>query len=200
MANPFQSKNKSTAREKFSKMGLPMGKAKHQNSPDSDQVERIIGRESGGRVDKFARGGRTKGPSKVNIVIQSGAPPPQPGLAGPAPTPMPMPPPAPAAAPAPQGGGGQAPAPGPKLPTAPGMPMGGAPGGPMMRKSGGRVGYIGGVPTDNRLKQWAAKARANSYQRKTGGRIPDTGGAESGVGRLEKAGMSTDGGSRGEKK
>lgn len=195
MANPYKGQGKSTAVSKFGAMGLPKGKAKHSDASDADQVERIMGRSSGGRLDKFARGGRTKATS-VNVIVQppqqqQPQPQPQP-MAPPMPMPPPGPPPAPGAPPmggAPMPGGLLNPAGG-----APPPPMGGM---PMMRKDGGRIGnkpkYITGIPTKNSLGKWAEKARKNSYHRKDGGRIGggyplDSGGAESGVGRLEKAG------------
>lgn len=71
-----------------------------------------------------------------------------------------------------------APPPGPP----PGPPMGGPPPGMPMRASGGR---IGGESTKANINKMAARAKANSYAK--GGRIMK-GGAETGVGRLEKAG------------
>lgn len=188
--NPYKGRGKSTAESKFGAMGLPKGRGKHQNEADADQVERIIGRASGGRLDKFARGGRTKATS-VNVVIQ----PPQQQQQPQSPTPMqpamPMPPPPPPnAGPPPPGG---PPMPGgllnpvgaPQMPP-PMPPMGGP--SPMQLARGGRAKYITGIPTKNSLGKWADKVRKNSYHRKDGGGIPTEGGAETGVGRLEKAG------------
>jgi hypothetical protein len=198
MANPYSGRGKSTAESKFGHMGLPKGKAKHKDSADAEQVERIIGRSSGGRLDKFARGGRTKATS-VNVVIQ----PPQ--QQQPQAMPMPMRPPMPApSGPPPGGPPGGAPGgvPGAAPPSGLLGPVGAQPPPPQMPQMppgmqlarGGKVGkYIGGEPSDSKLKQWAKYARKNSYHRKDGGRISgkyplDSGGAESGVGRLEKAG------------
>ncbi len=190
MANPFKDKGKSTAESKFGNMGLPKGKAKHKDSADAEQVERIMGRASGGRLDKFARGGRTK-PTSVNVVIQQ--PQQQQPQAMPMPMAPPMPAPPPSAGPPPGPPSGAPPMPGGLLNptgTPPVPPMGGMP--PMMRKDGGRIGpkYISGLEGNNSLRRWAKYARDNSYHRKDGGRTYplDSGGAESGVGRLEKIG------------
>lgn len=139
----------------------------------SDAVaNKVPGKTKPGR---FARGGKVKG-HRTNIAIvvpQKSAPPsggPQggpasPPMAGP-PPPMPMPMPPPGAGPGGPGGPG-----GP-----PGMPP------PPMRARGGKV--IGGEATAGNLKSWSKRASKNSYAR--GGRLP-TAGAESGVGRLQKA-------------
>lgn len=114
---------------------------------------------------RFARGGRTKHKgAQTNIAIvvpQKGGSPTEAGSQGPAVPPMAGPPPMPMP---PPGGGGP--------PGAPPMPM---------RASGGRVG---GDASKENLKGWSERAKANSYAR--GGRLP-TAGAESGVGRLQKA-------------
>jgi hypothetical protein len=106
---------------------------------------------------RYARGGKVKGDTNINIVIPGGGKPPMP-------MPMPM--------------GGPPPGPGPGLPPPggmPGMPPGGPPPGMPMRASGGR---IAGEATEGNLKQWGKRASANSYFR---------GGAATGVGREEKA-------------
>lgn len=117
---------------------------------------------------RFARGGKVhkaKGQTNIAIVVpqksNSPAPEPQAGPVPPGPTagPAAMPPPMP-----PSGAGGP-----------PGMPP------PPMRASGGRVG---GDSSKENLKGWSGRAKSKSYAR--GGRLP-TGGAESGVGRLQKA-------------
>lgn len=181
MSNPYSGRGKSTAESKFSAMGLPKKGAKHK---DEGGAERILGRASGARVDRYARGGRTKATS-VNVVIQ----PPQQQQPPAAPAPMmarpPMPPPPPAGGP-PAPGAPQAapPAPGGLLgptgqtppPPPPQMPMN-----PMQLARGGRA-------TSENLKKWANYSKQNSYHRKYGGGIPDSGGAETGIGRLEKIG------------
>jgi len=122
----------------------------------------------GKKPGRYARGGKVKG-HRTNIAIvvpQKGAPStpgPQAGAAGPPPPmaapapPMPMPPP---------GAGGPPPG-GPPMP---------------MRARGGKV--IPGEATKENIKKWDNRASKNSYAR--GGRLP-TAGAESGVGRLQKA-------------
>lgn len=114
---------------------------------------------------RFARGGKVhkaKGQTNIAIVVpqksSSPAPEPQAGPAPPPAGPAPMPP------PMPPGAGGP-----------PGMPP------PPMRASGGRVG---GDSSKENLAKWSERAKSNSYAR--GGRLP-TAGAESGVGRLQKA-------------
>ncbi len=114
---------------------------------------------------RFARGGKVhKGKNQTNIAIvvpqksESPASGPQAGPVPPTAGPAAMPP------PMPPGAGGP-----------PGMPP------PPMRASGGRVG---GDSSKENLKGWSDRAKANSYAR--GGRLP-TAGAESGVGRLQKA-------------
>lgn len=96
---------------------------------------KAAGFASGGRLDKFARGGRTKHKphTKINIVVAPHGGNSEPaGPPGGLPGGMPMPPPRPPMGPPPGMGGGMP----------PGMPPGGPP--PMMRKSGGRVGYAKG--------------------------------------------------------
>lgn len=116
---------------------------------------------------RFARGGkvRHKG-TQTNIAIvvpqKGGSPTDAAPQGGPAMPPMAGPPPMP-------------------MPMPPGGPPGGPGGPPPMRASGGRVG---GDSTKANLDKWSARAKANSYAR--GGRLP-TAGAESGVGRLQKA-------------
>lgn len=119
--------------------------------------------EGGKGRSRFARGGRTKHKgSQTNIAIvvpQKGASSGSDGpQAGPVSPPM--------AGPA------------PPMPMPPGGPPGMPP--PPMRASGGRVG---GDSSKANLDGWSARAAKNSYAR--GGRM--TAGAESGVGRLQKA-------------
>lgn len=114
---------------------------------------------------RFARGGKVKPNTTINIVIPGqGAPKP--------PMPMPVPPP-PMGGPPPMGPppGGMPPPPG-----AMGPPPGGPPPGMPMRARGGKVG--GGAMEYDMIKKSANRAKANSYM---------TGGAITGVGRLEKA-------------
>lgn len=110
---------------------------------------------------RYARGGKVKSPrTNISIVVPQRSSPPV--AVGP-----------------------QAGAAGPPPMAAPAPPMGG-PMGPMppmpMRARGGKV--IGGEASAGNLKKWAAHAAKNSYA--AGGRLP-TAGAETGVGRLQKA-------------
>lgn len=154
--------------------GSPAGATKHMQGP---AFSKITSKSAAARDDdirgakskpgKYARGGKVKGGNTtVNIVI--------PGAGAGAKPPMPLP--VPMAGP-PMGG----PPPGPP-PMPPPMPMGGPPGLPM-RASGGRIkdGKSGGMEKAM-IKQSAARAKANSRIGKM------TGGAITGVGRLEKAG------------
>lgn len=160
MSHPYKSQGKSTATSKFKSMGLPAKGARHAD-------------EGGAEKYGYARGGRTKATS-VNVVIQPPQQQQQPQMPPPMPrppTPMPpppggpmggmMPPPPPAA---PAGGGLLSPAGGGAPSAQPGMPS------MMPRKDGGRI------------------IKVKAHTRKAGGRIPTEGGAETGVGRLEKAG------------
>lgn len=173
----------------------PSGATKHANSPAFSKVTSKTAAESHNRISgnsspkRYARGGKVKhsdeaedrklitkmlkeheskegegyargGRTKgntTNIIIAS-----QPKEAPTPPMPMALPP---------------GPPPG-------GPPMGPPPGGPPpgmpMRASGGRVE---GTTTKGNLSGWANRAAKNSYAK--GGRI--TAGAESGVGRLQKA-------------
>lgn len=127
------------------------------------------------KAGKYARGGKVKGGTTVNIVIPGGGAP-KPPL--PLPGPMAGPPP---------GGPPMGPPPGGPPPMM-GPPPGGPPGMPM-RANGGRIskGTITSSPASANLnkaqiKQMAARARANSFIGK------QSGGAITGIGRLEKAG------------
>lgn len=108
----------------------------------------------------YARGGKVKG-NTTNIIIAGG---------GAQKQPVPVPVPA-------GGPGGPPPGPPPMMPPGAGAPPPGMP----MRAKGGRV--LGGDASKDNLDAWSARAAKNSYAK--GGRI--TAGAESGVGRLQKA-------------
>lgn len=139
----------------------------------SDAVaNKVPGKTKPGR---FARGGKVKG-HRTNIAIvvpQKAAPPTAGSQAGAASPPM--------AAPAPPM---IPPGAGPGGPGGPGAGPGGPPGMPPMpmRARGGKV--IGGEATAGNISKWSKRASKNSFAR--GGRLP-TAGAESGVGRLQKA-------------
>src|SRR5512143_1251932 len=117
------------------------------------------GKKSGGRLHKYARGGRTKAKEGTRINIVNVAPsdksPPTDGAAPGGPMPMPPPPP-----------------PGPPM-AGPGMPPGLPPGGPM----GGPPGLKppGLMKRGGRIKKYAR-----------GGKLGMTAGAETGKGRLQK--------------
>lgn len=126
---------------------------------------------------RYARGGKVgghKGGHQTNIaIVMPHRSSPQPGGGAPA------------------GGGGLPPAPpAPMMPMPPpgagGPPGAGPPGAgmPPMRASGGRVKEIGGIANSANIKKWVARASANSYAR--GGAAKMTGGAATGVGRLEQ--------------
>ena len=132
----------------------------HGGGSDSSGTK-VPGKKAPGR---YARGGKVKG-HRTNIAIvvpqkSSPTPGPQAGAAGPPPMAAPAPPMPP--------------------PGAGGPPPGGPPGMPM-RARGGKVA---GEATKANVKKWDKHAAANSYKR--GGGLP-TAGAESGVGRLQKA-------------
>lgn len=146
------------------------------------------GKASGGRLDKFARGGGTKhkkGGTHINILVApkggeaaalpGGAGGPPPGAGGPPPMMPPKGPPGmpPGAGGPPMGAGGP-----------PMMPPPGAGGPPMMRKAGGRT--PSGLSTSGNLKAWSDRAKSNTKYAK-GGKVAMKAGADSGEGRLEKA-------------
>ena len=156
MAHPYEShKEKNPGQRKARAMFKRGGVVKEDLKPS--------GHASGGRVDKFARGGAAKGGKKgthINIMVAphgghavggapGGMPPHPPGPPMPPPGPPGMPP--PGAMPPPGMGAGPPPPPG----------MGGPPPGMPMRNSGGRV-----------------------YKR--GGKVSMKAGSISGEGRLEK--------------
>lgn len=148
--------------------GSPSGAKKHAEGP---AFSKITSKSAACRDDdvrghssakRFARGGKVKGDTNINIVIPGG------GAKSPMPMPMPM--------------GGPPPGPGPGLPA---PPMGGPPPGPPgmpMRASGGKVN---GIATKEGIAKQSARAAANSYAR--GGSTKMTAGSESGVGRLQLA-------------
>ncbi len=120
---------------------------------------KVPGKKKPGR---FARGGKVKGHrTNIAIVVPQKASPPTPAgpQAGAAPPPM--------AAPAP-----------------PMPPPGGPPGMPPGMPMRARGGKVAGEATKGNVKAWGKRATKNSMAR--GGALP-TAGAESGVGRLQKA-------------
>jgi hypothetical protein len=128
-----------------------------------------LGKASGGRLDKYARGGKVK--PKININIIS-----VPHGESPA-TPPPLPP--------AMGLPGRPPMAGPPVP--PGAPSGPAigPGAMPMKKSGGS---ISGLSTKENIQKWAARAERN--HKASGGKVTgQKGGSETGVGRLDKVKM-----------
>jgi len=131
------------------------GKMIKQHEKEESKVE---GKKSGGRLDKYARGGKTKGGhhTKINIVVAPKGPHPADGAA-------------PAGVLPPVGPGGP-PMPPPGLGAGPGGPPMPPPGMRPPMKKGGRVKFARGGATK-------PKKLGKGY----------TGGAESGVGRLEKA-------------
>lgn len=177
----------------------PAATAKPAGASKAGASMPVEGRKNGGRLDRYARGGKVKAKGATNVTVvvapQAGGdkpemPPPQmPAAAPPAPPPRPpmMPPP---------GMGGP-----------PGMPPGAGGGLPGMRKDGGRTGFAkgGAVKSGATWKEGIANgtpvehspgkndgdkisAKPPLLTRKRGGRTyPLTAGSESGVGRLQKA-------------
>src|SRR5215510_1303106 len=225
--HPYREGGKSTAKTKFRNIlgGKHQDKAKHTDAPEDaaliksmlaqhDEEMKPEGRKSGGRLDRYARGGRTKSPTTVNVIVAPGGgdkqplPLPLPAGGPPPPPPPPMPPRPPMAGPPGPPGPAGPPMPPPRLPPG-GPPMMRAHGGRiqnrpkqilsdeeqakfMERAHGGRAGsYISGDSGSNSLKRWANYARKNSYAK--GGKVGEghkfpkmKAGAESGPGRLEK--------------
>ena len=148
----------------------PAGATKHAKSSAFSKVTSKTAAEGHndmvpGSPKRYARGGKVKHGSQTNIAIilpGGKAPGGMPGPAGGAP-PMPGPPPG-----------------GPPMAGPPGMPPGLPPGLPpgMPRARGGRANYIEGTDTKKNDREWADRAKTNSYFR---------GGAATGVGREEKA-------------
>lgn len=131
--------------------------------PYGNYREKHPGKSRVGKVYGYARGGKVKsGKTNINIIVTPGggdkAPPPLP--------PMPM--------------GGPPPGPMPMKPPMGGPPMG--PPGPGMMNRGGKVSD--GLSTSGNLSKWAKRAASNSYAK--GGKVTMKGGAETGVGRLNK--------------
>jgi hypothetical protein len=165
--------------------------------PDMKFKSGVKKHAAGGRVG-FARGGKTKGKTVVNVVVA-----PQGGSGGggqaPAPPPMmppPMPPPAPPPRPPMMPPGGAA----PNIAMAPpgGAPMGPAgapPGGMPMRKRGGRVGFSDGpqmtkrAPMADGSKNFGRDGKKDFGLGGTPGqaRVKQQGGSGGGLGRIEKA-------------
>ncbi len=203
MAHPFASQARSGNKAKFkSIVGKAGGGQVHSDEAQDRRLiskmmakhekmegEKVAGGKSKGRMDKYARGGRADPKVKITIVNPQGenrAPPPLPQLAALGP----------AAAGAPPG---PSPVPG-------AMPGGGAPmPPPMMRKDGGRIAKAGGgslpprplprpgTPEQETLEGVKRILDQDRKGKKSGGRVAKarggrmTAGAESGVGRLQKA-------------
>jgi hypothetical protein len=169
MAHPFHDHGEHRHGRERVKHILKSGGAAHPDAAaDKKLFSEMIAKHDRGETkveggkgrSRFARGGRTKHKgNQTNIAIVV----PQKG----------------GSPSEPQGGPPISPLAGPPPPMMP--PGGPPPGGPPMRASGGRVG---GDSTKANLDKWSARAKENSYAR--GGRLP-TAGAESGVGRLQKA-------------
>lgn len=202
MANPYRGQAKSTNAAKFKAISgkSSSGKAFDGASEDSDKVAKsyrstatsgpdVPAVKSAKRLDKPVRkatgGAVSKKGTTVNVNVIS-----TPKEDKPIPIPIPDGPP-----PSPPPGG----PPGPMV----GAPQLGPPPGPMMRKDGGRVAskFSGGeiaageAEVKKGLASAATKAAASDAasrqmkeaMKKDGGRVKMTGGAETGVGRLDKA-------------
>lgn len=172
--------------------GGSTGSFKRGGHAKKEEEVKVEGKASGGRLDKYARGGGTKKHGKghhthINIMVapKGGDAAPSPGLGAGGPPPMAggappmMPPKAPMGPPpgGPMGAGA------PGLP--PGMPPPGA-GGPKppgMMKRGGKV--YSGLSSKANISDWAKRATGNSCYEK-GGKVPMKAGAMTGEGRLEK--------------
>jgi len=180
MAHPYGSKGAHVpARQRAASFLKRGGRAKHADAAQDKALFQSMmagagddsspsGQARGGRLDKFARGGRARGKGKdkahnqINVVI------------------------------APhkkdRDGGGGLPAgampPGPPPMPPPGPPMGGMPppGGPPGGLPPGLAGLGGGGPRPPMGPPGPPRPGM-----KRGGKVPMTGGAETGVGRKEKA-------------
>lgn len=136
---------------------------------------KVSGKDSRARLDKYARGGRTKsGPSKINIVIATGKDQPQP-VPVPIPKPVPVPVGGPQGAP-PMPPGGMPPGmpPGaPPMPMRPGMKRGGAVKGQFALTDAGSAGAKGRL---EKTEAYSGKdmpfVKVKGYtRRKSGGRV-----------------------------
>lgn len=153
---------------------------------EGDPAMRRLDRKPRG---KFAHGGAVKGKGKTIVNINVGSPQGQQAM------PVPVPVPVPAGGPPP---GAQMPPPRPPMMGPQGMPPGAMPPAgavppgavpPGMipgRARGGRT-YGGAFTDDDHYPE--GEKRGGKVKRAEGGRIPKTGGAASGVGRAEKAGL-----------
>jgi len=168
MAHPFaKHAERKTSRSRVAHLMKSGGAAKHEDVAADKKLfhqmmaehERSEMKMEGAKArGRYARGG------KVNIAVV---------------VPQRSSPPTPAAGPAGAAGPPPMAAPAPPMP----MPMvGPAPPPPPQMKRGGKV--AGGDASAGNLKAWSARAKKNSYAR--GGGLP-TAGAETGVGRLQKA-------------
>lgn len=173
MAHPFASHREQVTSKKRVGHVMKGGKQPHSDVVAdkklfSDLMAKHEAKEAGiahgkskGRLDKYARGGRTKAKEGTRINIVNVAPsdksPPDAGAAPGGPPPMaPPPPPAP-----------------PPMMAGPGMPPGLPPGGPM-----------GGPPG---LRPPGLMKRGGRIKLARGGKLGMTAGAETGKGRLQKS-------------
>jgi hypothetical protein len=194
MAHPYAAhKDHKVSKHRVGKIMKSGGHAHHDEAADKklfaglmhEHESKMHHGKSHSRLDRFARGGRTKAKGHVHINIvnapHGGSPSPM-GLTGAAPPPGAMGPPI-----APPPGMGGPPFPPPQAGgMGPPMPPGGMP-----RKSGGRANskYREGEASKANLKKWAEHASSNSPPKKAfakGGKVAMKAGSFSGEGRLEK--------------
>lgn len=188
MANPYRAQAKSTSASKFKAISgkSSSGKPFDASPENSDRMAASYKstRTSGAdvspsgkttkRLDKYARGGAV-GKKGTNITINIVGKPGEDKPPMPLPLPIPM--------------GGPPPGPPPMEPPPPG-PIPGP--GPMMRKAGGRVNKANGGaaekghPNEGLTRRPPPKSESVPTAQ-TGGRVKMTGGADTGVGRLDKA-------------